>query len=248
MKWVDFYAHINDEVEKIYSDKDFSSKFPLFRGDPDNKNNLLPSIFRNLDPSVNLTDRERGLFLMFEAQSGIFYPNSIRNSWEILYEMRHHGLPTRLLDWTGSFAIALFFALRNYNEKNTPCIWLLNPAKVNQQSINTKMVISISNVDMMDYKDAFLPRKRKPMKNPVVIFPIKNHSRLITQNSFFTVHGTNPRPLDEIFPDTVMRLDIDKKIIPDAKKFLKLINVNEFSVFPDLEGLCRHIKEQYEIP
>jgi hypothetical protein len=244
MEWIDFYNEINREIEKIYVHKDYYSRYPLFRGTSDNSYSLLPTLFRDLKPDIDLVEYERGLFLFFQAQSAIFYPNTLRNSWEILYEMRHHGLPTRLLDWTGSFAIALFFALREYNEEKTPCIWILNPAQINYNSVETYNVLSIANSDILDYQNNFFQEKRM-FENPVVIFPIKNHSRLVAQNSFFTVHGNNRLPLNEIYPNYIKKINIPKEIIPEMQKFLKLINMNEYTVFPDLDGLCRHIKEHY---
>ena len=98
----------------------------------------------------------------------------------------------------------------------------------------------------LDYEKMFITNKITAFKNPIAISPVKSHPRVIAQNSFFTVHGNNLKPLDEIYGrDVIKRFDIPYDVIPDAKKFLKLSNMDEFSVFPDLDGLGRKMNKIY---
>jgi hypothetical protein len=53
---------------------------------------------------------EREAFIEYSARSG----NQNCNSWETVGEMQHHGVPTRLLDWSETLSSALFFALKRY--------------------------------------------------------------------------------------------------------------------------------------
>ncbi len=251
MSWADLYSEIIEEIDRLFNDKTNGCHTPFFRGLSNNSHTLLPTLFRDIDISHDLDyskNREMTVFYDFETNSAILHSNCLKESWEVLYEMRHHEIPTRLLDWTGSFTVALYFALRKHDEVNTPCVWMLNPVRLNIKSVDKPRIISIEQGQSLDYKKMFvtLELEKKVFKNPIAINPVKRHPRVIAQNSYFTVHGSNLNPLEKIYStDVVKRFDIPKDIIPDAKKFLKLANMNEFSLFPDFDGLGRRIKEIY---
>jgi hypothetical protein len=249
MSWTDFYNEIIGEIDRLQGDSITGCADPFFRGLSNNSHKLLPTLFRNMGDPINLRhlhSTEMTVFNTFESNSAMFHSNYSREPWETLYEMRHHNIPTRLLDWTGNFAIALYFALRNYDEANTPCVWILNPITLNEKSVDRPRILCMEPGSELDYKKMFVTLHNKPFKNPIAIYPVKSHPRLLAQNSFFTVHGSNLQPLNEIYGDDVLkRYDIPRDIIPEAKKFLKLSNMNEFTLFPDLDGLGRKINETF---
>ena len=222
---------------------------PFFRGLSSKSHGLLPTLFRGLNFPRDLEyskKQEMTVFYDFVSNSSNFHSNYVKGSWEVLYEMQHHGIPTRLLDWSGSFAVALFFALRNYDDDKSPCVWILNPIMLNKKSEGKARIISIEDGQVLDYKKMFITREYRTFKNPIAILPVKSHPRITAQNSFFTVHGSNLNPLDTIYStDVIKQIEVPKDVIPDAKKFLKMANVNEFSLFPDLDGLGRRIKDIY---
>ena len=54
---------------------------------------------------------EKLLLARFQQRSIPFHSRSLADSWEWLFFMQHYGVPTRLLDWSESPLMALFFAV-----------------------------------------------------------------------------------------------------------------------------------------
>jgi hypothetical protein len=248
-EWEKFYNKISDEIARLCNEEDCNR--PFFRGLPNRTDLLLPTLFRNEKNPLKDLDTEKILYTEFISHSAVMHSKefSLKNSWDILYEMRHHGLPTRLLDWTENFAVALFFAL--YRRSENPCIWILNPIELNRKSIKLDAIVNATTLDF-DYYSIFIEedqskKKYQPFKNPISIYPLRSHPRLLAQNGVFTVHGTEIKPLNNFYRGCLKRFDIPKTAIPDANQFLKMTNINDFTLFPDLDGLSRYLKKRYDL-
>ena len=90
---------------------------------------LLPNICRAGEPK-ELLENERALLTDFKREAPRCLQVVPENDWEWMVVAQHHGLNTRLLDWTFDPYVALWFALEKASESDSrPEVWVMNPLK-----------------------------------------------------------------------------------------------------------------------
>lgn len=244
--WKSFLDEIRANIDELAGGK---LHCVLFRGQPASKDNLHCSLGR-LPADFDAANIENNLYYDFVSLGGPLLTD-ITSSWDILFLMRHHGLPTRLLDWTDTLGVAVYFALAGRKDTEDGSVWLLEQYRLNGQSTGKELVYNPKLDFMFDYRAAYLgsgeleDRKRAEsfFKGGVAsITPYRSNSRLLAQKGMFTLHHRIDKPLDELFPECVRRVVLPRSAFEEAAEFLVLAGVNEFSMFPDLDGLCRYLK------
>lgn len=98
---------INNFTDFINTIDQFSELF-IYRGVSKSNYKLIPSIARN-KPKIDLVSLENSMMLIFKKQAQSILKFEPKNELEWLSLAQHHGLPTRLLDWSTSPLVALFF-------------------------------------------------------------------------------------------------------------------------------------------
>jgi hypothetical protein len=212
----------------------------FFRGHSDAAWTLLPGLARQ---GFDVPDiRERVYYFDFVTRAGHLLPED-PTGWSHLFAMQHHGMPTRLLDWTESFGVALYFAMRSGT--GDAAIWVLDPFALNAQSIG---IIGILHPDELKgtYVKQYLHGEEAPEGKVVAMSPVRHYPRVFNQRAGFTLHDDLDVPLEVLYPQALHKIIIPAAARTEARMFLRLAGISEFSLFADLDGLARELLKEYQ--
>jgi len=217
-----------------------------FRGHSDSAYKLLPTSLRR-----NYSLDEINLF--YEYKSSVMPLDGISKfNWDLLLDMQHYGLPTRLLDWTLNLGTALYFALRG--DSKSPCIWLLAPHDLSYASTSTGIIYDTTAIPDIS-EQQYLKRlsvnsiliDETEFELPVPIRPPYSNSRIASQRGTFTIHCKTKLPIEDLVPDVVRKVMIPVELVGPLRKYLELLGIDHFSLFPDHEGLSRYLRSKIEM-
>ena len=130
-----------EQISKIIWDQQYQSTLMrnrspyLYRGLPNSNYHLVTSLRRNCKEKKN--DIELAILRNFVKYAALEDPALKTSIWRQMIVGQHHGLPSRLLDWTYSVLIALHFATSGENlddmSKNDAVLWQIDILEMNKR-------------------------------------------------------------------------------------------------------------------
>nr|NQU89591.1 FRG domain-containing protein [Bacteroidota bacterium] len=176
--------------------------------------------------------------------------------WDWLALAQHHGLPTRLLDWTYSPYVALHFATAEIEKfNNDGIIWALNYEALKDHlpdKLRNKLTEIGSNsftTEMLSELYDNLAELSKEKSEFVVAFESPSlDSRIVNQFAIFTFMSHATSLLDEWLlklPDLYFRIRIPSEMKWEIRDKLDQVNINERVLFPGFDGLSKWLKRHY---
>lgn len=235
------------------------------------KYKLEPGLYRhpgkkNIDDLValemSMMDEFRRQGLLHSFQSPRDGANELIS---MLFYMQHHGLPTRLLDWTSNPFIALYFALsgakRNGKGKylDEAAIWVLDPYRWNRHALGDlgwgdQGPAKADDIDIQSYLPMKLSKKEKRRamyKDAVALMGAANTQRMLAQKGHFTLFGESIDSMEKAFgargfpADSLVKLQIPVDVIDEVLSVLLAVGYTDSVAYPDLQGLAMEIRRMH---
>ena len=192
-------------------------------------------------------DKEMTLIKRFKQNALPHMESRPGNEWEWLFVMQHYGLPTRLLDWTESALIGLYFSVNDPSpdvEDKAGALWAILPMGLNKHSKLDEGAIPGFGDD--DHLDQYLPsnvEKQTFKFGPVAAIALRNTPRMQMQQGVFTVNHKQLAALDgEGGGEYIWRYIISASSKADIRKELDILNVTRLTLFPELANVAEHAK------
>ena len=248
----------NELQEKLFEDSwnpqigRYRSKY-AFRGLSDSNYKLETTLIRL---GGNYASLENHLLRNFSkyAHSSVVEMDSV---WHWLSVAQHHGLPTRLMDWTYSPYVAMHFATANIERFGVDgVIWAVNYVEVNKElpailkNELHKEGANVFTVKMLLEHVQSLTDLGNLAKKDFVLFiePPSIDDRFINQFAFFSISSNPNLILDEWlleYPNIWRKIILPKELKWEVRDKLDQANITERVMFPGLDGLSSWLKRQY---
>lgn len=248
-----FENYINEVTKR---DKDM-----WFRGVTNKSFSLIPGSVRySLEGS-----REISAVLDFMAAYQNYH-EKVENSFELYSLMQHYGFPTRLLDWSTSMLVALYFALDGEADKDQDgntidrVVWGMTTGIINKLNFLNRRIIPTAIGKASTAGEKYLPSPLRKEDGDIFEFEVNplavrmpfTNKRVHAQKGCFTVHGSNSQGIEEIMlsnglGNELVKFVFDEDSAKDIQKTLHKMEINEDDIYQDLNSLSQRICRKRKI-
>ena len=165
---------------------------------------------------------EEAALKAFKRQARPYLGHTPASDLEWLAIAQHHGMSTRLLDWTESLLVAAYFAVVEAGTRGDGVIYAVRDVRLVTKTEETN------------------PFKARGVG---VYLPPHISPRIPAQRSVFTLH---PDPTISFAPPGLIEWHISQSVCGRIKAVLDSCAINEASLFPDIDGLSRYLGWRYK--
>lgn len=218
----------------------------------------VPRVSHTLDTSLQtggFVAHERHLLTSFRkyAVESAVHGDSI---WNWLSLAKHHGLPTRLLDWSYSPYVAMHFATANFNQfDDDGAIWCVDYQRTNEllppplQKILKNEDANIFTTELLNSVASNLPDFDALGADFVVFFePPSLDERIVNQFALFSLPSSAKLSLEELLKrreSMYRRIIVPAELKWEVRDKLDQANITERVLFPGLDGLSQWLKRYF---
>jgi hypothetical protein len=275
-KFIELKINTWKELIDFFDKFNWSANFGrdwIFRGESDESRTMSPSLERLYKDSLGSMSNAEKLSLSYfkRRYKGEFKPN---NSLEWLSLLQHYGAPTRLVDFTYSWYIALFFAIESLSSSNSS-LWCINLQELKNGIKIYGINPTASHPIIFDAYEKevceLIDNHSKEKRFVIPVEPQLLNERIHIQQGLFLINGSflskfddilfqtlsvdktqkvNKKVLDvkttEIEEVTIFKIVINASIKKDLIKELYKMNISRETIYPGIEGFSQSIKTRIQ--
>ncbi len=209
---------------------------------------LIPSVGRKAETAT----AEMVFLKRFKQNAFRLLEHPPQTEWEWLFLMQHYRVPTRLLDWTESPLVALYFAVSDADHAAADAaLWCLLPTELNKKTgITFKHPKEIPFFDeeqdnpLRGYLPSVIAREQSSSLKPAAGIAVRNSPRISAQLGVFTITHREQVSLEAIDDGKhLWRFIIPAAAKKDILRELAYLKVSNFTVFPELDRVSSAVTE-----
>jgi len=232
-----------NEIIDFISEDELSCGHVVYRGVSDSLNHkLVPSAGR-IDTDklcgLSLEDYEKETLNRFKLRAYSEQLPTPKDDWEWMALAQHHGLPTRLLDWTTSPLIALYFATK-------PSIDF--KGEIEDTNENGSAIFAMHTCNYIDTEFEVPPYEYEGFG---LFYPPHITKRITGQYGLFSVQ---PDPKKEFhdgfevgYANWIKKIEFTPEVAKEIQRKLYLLGIRHESIFPDLDGFTYDLKVKFNL-
>lgn len=200
----------------------------VYRGENSTSYTLRPKFGRKLaNPykteqgrSFPLPSHEFGLISRFKRHAAAYLESPPADEWDWLSVAQHHGLATRLLDWSENLLVAGYFACDGPRGRDA-------------------VIYALNTNDLATADPATPPFA---IDKDVLFYPRHSTRRIVVQQGLFTVHA---RPAEAFEFAGLARIIIPKGIVGDLAAELRAYGFKKSALFPGLDTVADEVNASF---
>lgn len=216
----DFHVIIDDfEGFKLYRGV---RKLSLELGAPKGNNyELVPKVGRFIkEDGSNLEKKDEiNILNLFKQMARPYLNIKPENTWEWISLAQHHGLPTRLMDWTKNPLVALYFSVKDRSDEDSVVYASKQYSVLSTTKFKNPLVGEIDTIYQFN--------------------PTHVTQRITAQSGVFTYH---PDPYKAINTDDITAIVIKSSVRHQIKIRLFEYGITHASLFPGIDGVASYIE------
>jgi hypothetical protein len=232
----------------------------LYRGMANSSFRMVTSLRRNCK---DLQQRlEPAILKNFAKYAEAEDPEISHSIWRQMILGQHHGLPTRLLDWSFSPLVSMHFALTEFDlgqlDQHDCVIWRMDIDELHgmlperYQKVMEKESTTAFSLKMLQEACSGLVQYDEDMqgKAMLIVEPPSIEQRIVNQFSFFSIIPSGMEDIEAFLNEhtnKTVRFIIKKEIRWRARDLLDQLNISERIIYPGLDGLSRWLERHYYV-